>query len=103
MKKVLDLNASNWKGFRDFYDALFAVIGAPEWHGRSVDALADSMIWGGINSVEPPYIVRICGVDPTADEVRDAIAEVKRYVDLGREEHRVQKKRDIDVSIEIRE
>ena len=101
MRKVFDLDASEWRGFRDFYDALFVAIGAPEWHGRSVDALVDSMIWGGINSLEPPYTVRICGITTTTEEVRDAVTEAQHYVSLGREEYRDQKKRDIDVGIEI--
>ena len=38
-----------------FYDLLLSQIGAPEWHGRNLDALADSLITGSINAIEPPY------------------------------------------------
>jgi RNAse (barnase) inhibitor barstar len=41
----------------DFYDAFFAAVGAPSWHGRNFDALNDSICTGSINEVEIPYKV----------------------------------------------
>ncbi|MBC9884143.1 barstar family protein, partial [Bradyrhizobium sp. INPA01-394B] len=41
--------------WRDFYDALLAALGAPEGHGRNLNALIDSMVWAGMNAVEAPY------------------------------------------------
>ena len=38
-----------------FFDVFLSQLGAPEWHGHSLDALADSIITGSINSIEPPY------------------------------------------------
>lgn len=58
MKTVL-LDASKWKTPIDFYNALLPTLGAPEWHGRNLNALIESMIWGEINAVEPPYAVEI--------------------------------------------
>ena len=52
--RIIDLSATNWKSTLDFYDALLAALGAPRGHGKSVDALIDSMVWGGMNKVEPP-------------------------------------------------
>ena len=37
------------------YDAFFQAVGAPEWHGRNLDALNDSIAAGSINQVEVPY------------------------------------------------
>ena len=42
-----DVDASNWKTKLDLYRDLLPAIGAPKWHGWSVDALIDSMVWGG--------------------------------------------------------
>jgi RNAse (barnase) inhibitor barstar len=39
----------------DVYDAFFHAVGAPDWHGRSFDALNDSIANGSINRVESPY------------------------------------------------
>jgi len=98
---IIELDAANWKTVIDFYHALLSAIGAPEWHGRNPNALVDSMIWGGINSVEPPYSVRISGLSTAPKDVRDHVELVKD--DLV--EARIYRKRhngdDIDVSIVI--
>ena len=41
--RIIELDAAKWKTIIDFYDALLASLGAPEWHGKSPDALIDSM------------------------------------------------------------
>lgn len=58
----LELDASEWFTPFDFYRALLTELGAPEWHGCSIDALVDSMIFGGINSVVPPYRLTVAGL-----------------------------------------
>ena len=73
---VIALNAGQWKTVLDFYNALLAAIGAPEWHGRSVAALIDSMVYGRINAVEAPYIVKIVGTAKIPTLVRDEITLV---------------------------
>ena len=59
--QIIQLDASKWKTVLDFCRAILSAIGAPERHGKSLDAFIDSMVWGGINAVEPPYTVRISG------------------------------------------
>ena len=54
MKELL-LDASNWKTKDDVYDAIFCVVRSPEWHGRNLDALRDSIATGQINKIEVPY------------------------------------------------
>ena len=39
----LVLNGADWTTKDDVYDAFFCAVGAPEWHGRNLDALADSI------------------------------------------------------------
>ena len=41
----------------DFYSMFLHQVSAPSWHGRNLDALADSIITGDINEIEPPYTV----------------------------------------------
>lgn len=41
----------------DFYKLFFAQVKAPEWHGKNLNALSDSIIVGDVNGVEPPYTV----------------------------------------------
>jgi RNAse (barnase) inhibitor barstar len=53
--RELILDASAWKTKDDVYDSFFKAVGAPEWHGRNLDALNDSIAGGEINAVEVPY------------------------------------------------
>jgi hypothetical protein len=76
--RIIELDAGKWATDLDFYNALLAALGSPKWHGYSVDALVDSMIWGGINAVEPLYIVRVQNVSRLPKAVVDEIELVKR-------------------------
>ena len=51
--KITELDASGWLTPLDFYDALLASLGAPEWHGSNIIAPIDSVIVGDINSLTP--------------------------------------------------
>jgi hypothetical protein len=99
--RTIELNAENWETVIDFCHALLAAIGAPKWHGMSPDAFIDSMVWGRINAVEPPYMVRISGLSTAPSDVFD-------YVELVSDalvEARIYRKRyngdDVDVSVVI--
>lgn len=99
--RIIDLDATKWKTVIDFYKALLASIGAPPWHGVSPDALVDSMIWGGINAVEPPYTIKIAGVGTLPEEIRDEVELAKRVLADGREDYRSRRGGDVEVAIEI--
>ena len=51
--RIIEIDGSDWQSVKDFLTALRAAIGAPDWHGSNVNAFIDSMIWGGINQIEP--------------------------------------------------
>ncbi len=55
------LDASDWQTRSDFYDALRIVLGVPDWHGSSIDAFVDTMIYGDFNDLKPPYTLIIGG------------------------------------------
>lgn len=99
--KYLNIDASQCTSVGDFYDLLMKAIGAPEGHGSGPDAFNDSMIWGGMNSVEPPYTVRISGTTALADDVKSAISEVVESLKDGRRDHIELRGCDVEVSIEI--
>jgi RNAse (barnase) inhibitor barstar len=61
--RELVLDGSEWKTKDDVYTAFFRAVGAPEWHGRNLDALADSISGGLINQVEVPYRIVIKDYD----------------------------------------
>jgi hypothetical protein len=99
--RTIELDATKWKTALDFYDALLTGIGAPEWHGKSPDALIDSMIWGGINAVEPPYTVRISGLSAAPQELCAYVQLVSDVLVDGRTYRKRHKGDDIDVSIVV--
>jgi RNAse (barnase) inhibitor barstar len=69
----VQLDASHWKTGLDFYEALLAALGAPSWHGRNINALIDSMIYDGINTIGPPLTIRITGTAHLPDEARNEL------------------------------
>lgn len=71
--RIIEIDGSDWQSVKDFLTALRAAIGAPDWHGWSVNAFIDSMIWGGINQIEPPYEICISGCECVPKEVTDHI------------------------------
>jgi hypothetical protein len=96
----IELDATNWTTVPDFYHALLSALGAPAGHGRNINALIDSMIWGGINEVEPPYSVRIHGVATLPEDVRDHIELAKFYLLKARTDFRARRGHDVEVEFE---
>lgn len=99
--RIIHLDATKWKTVLDFCRALRAAIGAPNYHGNSPDAFIDSMIWGGINAVEPPYTIRISGTAMLPKDVREYIELVKQALAEGRLDYQRREGRDVEVAIEI--
>ncbi len=98
--QTIELDATNWTTALDLYDALLAALGAPEWHGRNLNALTDSMIWGGINEVEPPYTIQIRGTAGLSKDVLDEIELAKRALSEARAQYRAVRGRDREGRLE---
>jgi RNAse (barnase) inhibitor barstar len=77
--KELELNGSGWTTTDDVYDAFFAALGAPSWHGRNFNALNDSIAIGSINAIEVPYRIVIKNFDLIAGA---AVRMTTDFVDL---------------------
>lgn len=72
--QIVELHAENLVTALDFAGALKKAIGAPDWHGSSVDAFLESMIYtDGINALKAPYTIRISGVDQAGPEAQRMI------------------------------
>ena len=97
--RVIELDAREWTTVLDFYNALLTALGAPEWHGRNANALMDSMIWGGINSTNAPYTVRIVGATKLPPEIRDEIDLIAKALVISRAEYQRRRGADVDVTL----
>jgi hypothetical protein len=71
--RVIELDASGRNKPEDFYNALLPEPGAPDWHGHNLNALNGSVIWGGINAVNPPLTIRIRGLGGAPKAVADEV------------------------------
>ena len=76
------LSGAEWTTPDDLYTALLSSLGAPDWHGHNLDAVWDSIAGGDINQVNPPFMVRIVGVDVMPPKCK---ALVNRLVALAAE------------------
>jgi RNAse (barnase) inhibitor barstar len=100
--QCVDLDASAWTSALDFYEALLTTLGAPRWHGRNINALVDSMVFGGINEIMPPYVVVIRGLDAAPAEVREEIEAARDALIIGQEDFRANTGEEVGVSLELR-
>jgi hypothetical protein len=97
--RVIELDASSWTTPLDFLRALRAAIGAPEEHGWSPDAFVDSMIWGGMNCIEPPYMVKVIKTQGIPGDVTSYITLIASVIKAGRESRCSRHGTDVEVSL----
>ena len=97
--RLIELDAKGWKSQLDFLQSLTRALGSCEGHGMSPDAFVDSMIWGGMNSVEPPYTVQISNLNAALKEVADYVSLVISAIREGRHDRFRRHGEDIEVCI----
>jgi hypothetical protein len=97
--RVLDLDASGCKTPKQFAAALRDVIEALPGHGSSVEAFVDSMIFGTMSNVAPPYTVRVTGL--AGGEVEAFAHRLAERLGQARLENRTRKGEDIQVVLQI--
>lgn len=64
----------NWKEIDTeemFYDQFLPQVSAPEWHGRNLDALADSIVTGDVNGIEPPYTIKNINTTKSPETIKE--------------------------------
>jgi RNAse (barnase) inhibitor barstar len=99
--RIINLDGRDWKTAGDFYTALLASIGAPENHAHNVNALIDTMVWGGDTVVKPPYEIRVSETAKLRGRERGEIELLTRLLAEARLEFRSRRGRDIEVSLNI--
>lgn len=83
----IELDASDWQISDDFYLALLPKLGAPGWHGHSLDALWDTFTDGQINQVNPPLEIFIRGMSLVPFEVHRVVVRFSELAAQARSEN----------------
>jgi RNAse (barnase) inhibitor barstar len=83
MREIV-LSGEGWATPDDVYAALLSSLEAPNWHGHNLDALWDSITGGDINRINPPFAIRVMGIDSLPENckvllnrIMDLISEAK--------------------------
>ena len=76
------------KTVENFYDLFLPQVQAPEWHGRNLDALADSVVTGDINTIEPPYTIHNINTNRTSESILEFQLKVLSIFNEGVAENR---------------
>ena len=97
--RIIEMDARGWKESLDFLEALQVALGSCRGHGHSPDAFVDSMVWGGMNDVEPPYCVRIVNAADIPKEVADYILLMVSVIRDARQWRLDNRGEDVEVSI----
>ncbi len=97
--KVVSIDASKFHNSLEFFQALKEAIGGPEWHGLSIDAFLDTMVWHDVNALTPPYTVVVFNSNTAPYEVREDALLLKRCIlDARRELKRL---RGVDREVDL--
>ena len=99
--RVIELDAANWRNVIDYHNALKDALGSPARHGSNVNAWVDSMIYGRINRIEPPYLIRVTGTSRCPPELRQEIDLLADIIRDAREWKKQHYGVDTDVSFDI--
>ena len=84
--REFEFDTAELQNVTNLYDRLLKALEAPGWHGHNIDALIDSMIYGGANGVEPPYLLRFTHLDEAPGEVRAEVAAMAEGIGNALEE-----------------
>ena len=87
MKIFIDWKAISTEG--EYYNSLLEQLKAPDWHGHNLDALADSLINGDINGVEPPFCIINLNVQEVSAELTPFFQKVGGIYSEARDSGRV--------------
>ncbi|MGN6424131.1 MAG: barstar family protein, partial [Asticcacaulis sp.] len=70
-------------------------------HGRNLNALIDSIVWGDINGIEPPYTIRIYKLSQAAPDAREEYKIFLKYLPECKAEYFAREGRPREVYFEI--
>lgn len=74
--RCITLDASKWITRLDVYEALLSALGSPDGHGRNINALIDSMVYGHINEIDAPYKIVVTCTKTISPEAASELLDI---------------------------
>lgn len=96
---TIEINASGCWNRKEFAKLLQETIQALPGHGSSVEAFVDSMVFGTMSELSPPYRIVVLG--DLRPEVRAFAADLSNAIGQARLERRTRRGDDVEVSLKV--
>jgi hypothetical protein len=98
--RTIEIDAAPCGSVKAFCALLKTEIRALPGHGDSIEAFVDSMVWGTMSELPPPYLIRVRGLNggPIADFVKALSAALGQ----ARLEHQARRGEDVEVILRLR-
>ena len=96
---VIEIDASRCWNRKEFARLLQETIQALPGHGSSVEAFVDSMVFGTMSELSPPYTIVVTG--DLKLPVRAFAAELSNAIGQARLERRTRRGDDVEVVLKI--
>ena len=97
--KVVEIDASGCRDRKAFGRLLQDAIQAIPGHVSSIEAFVDSMVFGTMSELAPPYTIVVTG--QLAPEVRAFAADLSNAIGQARLERRTRRGDDVEVVLKL--
>ena len=97
--KVVEIDAGGCRNPKEFGQLLQDAIQAIPGHGSSIEAFVDSMVFGTMSDLSPPYTIVVTG--DLKPEVRAFVADLSNAIGQARLERRTRRGDDVEVIVKL--
>jgi hypothetical protein len=97
--RPISLDASGCRTIRQFCGELKQAIEAFPGHGNSIEAFVDSMVWGAMSDLPPPYTILVGGLQP--GPVADFAQKLSEALGHARIDRRDRRGEDVEVVLQL--
>ena len=97
--KRIEIDVAACRNPKEFGRVLQEAILALPGHGSSVEAFVDSMVFGTMSELSPPYRIVVLG--ELRPEVRAFAADLSNAIGQARLERRTRRGDDVEVSLKV--
>ena len=97
--KTVEIDATRCANPKEFARLLHEAIQAIPGHGSSIEAFVDSMVFGTMSELSPPYTIVVLG--DLRPEVRAFAADLSNAIGQARVERRRRRGDDVEVSLKV--